>query len=148
MSSPNGHDLLRTRCEMAIDGGTRSKLTAGMRLVARYKGEQHVAEVIEGDEGTLKYRLTDGREFKSPSAAGSALMAGIACNGWRFWSLEGAGLVTESTPVRNTAAGAAQTPHEGPAKVRPRCSRCGNQFVGPAQLAHHSANATRLCRAA
>jgi hypothetical protein len=34
------------------------------------------------------YRLEDGRQFKSPSSAASAVMGGIAANGWRFWSLE------------------------------------------------------------
>jgi hypothetical protein len=63
-------------------------LEAGTRLVARYKGQTHTAEVVQTEDG-LRYRLEDGREFKSPSAAGSAVMGGIACNGWRFWSLEG-----------------------------------------------------------
>jgi len=40
------------------------------------------------EEG-LRYRLEDGREFKSPSSAGSAIMGGSACNGWRFWSVAG-----------------------------------------------------------
>jgi hypothetical protein len=59
----------------------------GTRLVARYKGETHTAEVVSSDQG-VRYRLADGREFKSPSAAGSAVMGGIACNGWKFWALE------------------------------------------------------------
>ena len=63
-------------------------LKAGTRLVARYKGQEHTAEVVETEEG-LRYRLTDGREFKSPSSAGKAVMGGTACNGWRFWSLAG-----------------------------------------------------------
>ena len=63
-------------------------LKAGTKLVARYKGEEHTAEVVKTDEG-LRYRLADGREFKSPSSAGSAIMNGSACNGWRFWSVAG-----------------------------------------------------------
>ena len=63
-------------------------LEAGTRLVARYKGQTYSAEVVQTEEG-LRYRLEDGRDFKSPSAAGSAVMGGTACNGWRFWSLEG-----------------------------------------------------------
>ena len=66
-------------------------LEAGTRLVARYKKEEHTATVVEGEGGGLRYRLEDGREFKSPSAAGSAVMGGVACNGWRFWSLAGEG---------------------------------------------------------
>jgi hypothetical protein len=64
-------------------------LAAGTRLVARYKKQEHTATVVEGEQGGLRYRLEDGREFKSPSAAGSAVMGGVACNGWRFWSLAG-----------------------------------------------------------
>jgi len=63
-------------------------LEAGTRLVARYKGQTYSAKVVQTEDG-LRYRLEDGREFKSPSAAGSAVMGGVACNGWRFWSLEG-----------------------------------------------------------
>ena len=64
-------------------------LAVGTRLVARYKKQEHTATVVEGEGGGLRYRLEDGREFKSPSAAGSAVMGGVACNGWRFWSLAG-----------------------------------------------------------
>ena len=63
-------------------------LSIGTRLVARYKKVAYMAEVVEGEKGKLRYRLEDGREFKSPSAAGSAVMGGNACNGWSFWSLE------------------------------------------------------------
>jgi len=70
---------------MPIENG---ELTAGTRLVARYKGRDYSAEVVETEEG-LRYRLEDGREFKSPSSAGSAIMGGKACNGWRLWSLTG-----------------------------------------------------------
>ena len=45
--------------------------------------------MVAGDDGKLRFRLADGREFGSPSAAGSAVMGGISCNGWRFWSLAG-----------------------------------------------------------
>ena len=66
-------------------------LEPGTKLVARYKGAEHRCEVVAGKEEGSKprYRLPDGREFTSPSAAGSAVMDGVACNGWRFWSLEG-----------------------------------------------------------
>jgi len=36
---------------------------------------------VKTDDG-IRYRLDDGRKFKSPSAAGSAVMGGKACNGW------------------------------------------------------------------
>jgi len=57
------------------------------RLVATYRKQQYRAEVVAGEDGKPRYRLEDGREFKSPSAAGSAIMAGRPCNGWTFWSI-------------------------------------------------------------
>ena len=63
-------------------------LAVGTKLVAQYKGKEYTAEVVKTEEG-IRYRLEDGREFKSPSSAGSAAMGGSACNGWRFWSLAG-----------------------------------------------------------
>src|SRR4030042_1623577 len=54
------------RCPMALEN---RNLEAGTRLVARYKGQTYSAEVVETEEG-LRYRLEDGHEFKSPSAAG------------------------------------------------------------------------------
>jgi len=75
----------------------------GTRLVARYKGETHTAEVVSSDQG-MRYRLADGREFKSPSAAGSAVMGGIACNGWRFWSLADAVAEKTKTPTKERQA--------------------------------------------
>lgn len=71
---------------MAIENRT---LEAGTRLVARYKGTTYVATVTADG----KYEM-DGKEYGSPSAAGSAVMDGKACNGWRFWSIEG----TEPAP--------------------------------------------------
>jgi hypothetical protein len=75
-------------------------LSVGTKLYARYKGATHTAEVIEKD-GKPGYQLADGREFKSPSAAGTAV-TGLACNGWAFWSVGEPG---ENTgPVTNTKA--------------------------------------------
>jgi hypothetical protein len=70
--------------EVAIEN---RMLAAGTRLVGRYKKQDHFAEVVQAEDGGVRYRLGDGREFKSLSAAGSAVMGGVACNGWRFWSL-------------------------------------------------------------
>ncbi len=65
-------------------------LKPGTVLEARYKKAQHRCEVVAGEEGKVRYRLKDGREFSSPSAAASAVMGGAAANGWRFWSIAGA----------------------------------------------------------
>jgi len=61
-------------------------LEAGTSLAARYKGTTYTCEVVQTEEG-LRYRLEDGKEFKSPSSAASAVMGGMAANGWRFWGL-------------------------------------------------------------
>ena len=52
-------------------------------------------------EDGIVYRLADGKEFKSPSSAGSEVMGGSACNGWRFWSLEDA--EKPATPIKTRA---------------------------------------------
>ena len=62
-------------------------LAPGTQLKATYKKRTYTSEVVETEEGIF-YRL-DGKDHKSPSAAGRAVMGGIACNGWRFWSVEG-----------------------------------------------------------
>jgi hypothetical protein len=67
-------------------------LPVGTRLVAKYKGQTFRAQKeadgfrLEWPEG---WELPTDKLFKSPSAAGSAVMGGTACNGWRFWSIEG-----------------------------------------------------------
>ncbi len=68
---------------------TNRELVAGTKLVGRYKGQQHAVLVV-GDANTgFGYELDDGTIFKSLSAAGSAVMNGVSCNGWRFWSVMG-----------------------------------------------------------
>ena len=63
-------------------------LEPGTKLIAKYKKEEYKAEVIAGEDGKVKYRLADGREFKSPSSAGALPITNKACNGWAFWSVE------------------------------------------------------------
>ena len=62
-------------------------LKPGTKLWVTYKKQEYKAEVIAGEEGKVRYRLADGREFKSPSSMGTAV-TGKACNGWTFWSVE------------------------------------------------------------
>ena len=62
-------------------------LEAGTKLIAKYKKEEYRAEVVTGEARKVKYRLADGREFKSLSSAGTSITT-KACNGWNFWSIE------------------------------------------------------------
>jgi hypothetical protein len=78
-------------------------LKPGTTLVARYRKKEYRADVVAGKEGKVVYRLTDGREFTSPSAAGSAVMGGTACNGWRFWTPEGAEGATKASTTPTAA---------------------------------------------
>ena len=72
-------------------------LTKGTKLVGRYHKQAYSCEVVEDAEGKLRYHLEDGREFKSPSAAGMAI-TGHACDGWMFWSLQ----MEETAPAPET----------------------------------------------
>ncbi len=72
-------------------------LTKGTKLTGRYHKQSYSCEVAENAEGKLMYRLQDGREFKSPSAAGMAI-TGHACDGWKFWSLQ----TEENAPAPET----------------------------------------------
>jgi hypothetical protein len=65
------------------------ELAPGTKLVGTYKKTAYVCEVVSTPEGETRYRLEDGKLFKSPSSAAKAVMNGISANGWRFWSLEG-----------------------------------------------------------
>ena len=58
-------------------------LTKGTKLTGRYHKQSYSCEVVENAEGKLLYRLEDGREFKSPSAAGKAI-TGHSCDGGSF----------------------------------------------------------------
>ncbi len=108
-------------------------LKDGMRLVARYKGETWTAEVGMTEEG-LRIRLEDGRLFKSVSSAGSAVMGGNACNGWRFWSLAGEAAAPTEAPKKKTKReanpgnGLIQRMEDG----RYFCSACMEAFDAPA----------------
>ena len=62
-------------------------LTVGTRLIGKYHKQQYTCQVIQAEGDKLRYKLEDGREFKSPSAAGMAI-TGHACDGWHFWSVE------------------------------------------------------------
>jgi hypothetical protein len=105
-------------------------LAVGTKLVARYKGKEYTAEVVEAQEG-LRYRLEDGKEFKSLSSAGSAVMGGSACNGWRFWSLEGG---EEAKPKKAAKKAAKASGNPGFKRLddgRYFCDSCMEAFDAP-----------------
>ena len=84
-------------------------LKPGTRLTGSYKKQDYFCDVVEAEdektrENVVRYRLEDGREFKSPSSAASAVMGGKAVNGWRFWSLADAGGAEQPIPAGTTAA--------------------------------------------
>ena len=88
-------------------------LKPGTVLTARYKGKDHRAEVVKTKDG-LRYKLEDGQEYKSPSSAGAAVKGGgKTCDGWEFWSVEGA------PPVPRRGQHKAQPQAEKPAAAKP-----------------------------
>ena len=104
-------------------------LTAGTRLVARYKGKEHVCEVVQTEDG-IAYRL-EGKDYNSPSSAGRVVTGGVAVNGWRFWSLDG-----ELKPAREKKAAkapktttAAKTPAKRATKApaKPKAAKKGGK---------------------
>ncbi len=97
---------------------TDRNLKPGTRLTARYKKKVYAAEVIGGKDGKVRFRLADGREFDSPSAAGKGVMGGVACNGWRFWSLGNGGAPTEA-PRAHTGADSASPAGRSPTTATP-----------------------------
>jgi Protein of unknown function (DUF2924) len=102
MASPNRRAKQRSK-DMPIEN---REIAAGTVLTARYKKADRTCEVVETPDG-LRYRLDDGSDHKSPSSAGKAVTGG-ACNGWVFWSVQGA----EPTPR------ATKPKAEKPAKVK------------------------------
>ncbi len=107
------------------------ELRDGMKLAAKYKGETWTAEVGQTEDG-LRIKLEDGRGFKSPSAAGSAVMGGSACNGWRFWSIAG----EESEKPKKAKKGAGKKPEQNGLVQRLDdgrffCSACQEAFEAP-----------------
>jgi hypothetical protein len=81
----------------------RDAVVAGTKLTATYKKQDYVCTVEAGADGKLAF-LFNGKSYNSPSSAGTAVI-GTACNGWRFWSVEGASPV----PAEVTPASAAKT---------------------------------------
>jgi len=82
---------LHGRRDMAIE--IQCRADAG---VPEHWKQERTCEVVQTDDATpgsaqsgVRFRLDDGTEHRSPSSAGKQAMGGVACNGWRFWSLQG-----------------------------------------------------------
>ena len=97
---------------MAIE---KQEFTVGTKLTGRYKKQDYTCAVVQAEDG-MRYRLQDGREFKSLSAAGMAITGG-AVNGWRFWSLTGAAGEPGAQEAESTPPEAPATPTGGKHKV-------------------------------
>jgi hypothetical protein len=104
-------------------------VVAGTKLVAKYKGEHWMIEVLPGEPKTYGFvgkRPSEAAQvYKSPSSAGSAVMGGTACNGWRFWSLDGGAAQTEPARTKKEKAPTARS--KAAAKPRKIIYRDPNQ---------------------
>ncbi len=116
-------------------------LATGTKLVARYKGHEYRCVVVagEGDKRGYKMECPDhpdlhGKEFKSPSSAGSAVMGGSACNGWRFWSVAGS---EKAKPKKTSKKAEKENANPGNGLIermedgRYFCSACQEAFEAP-----------------
>lgn len=77
-------------------------LAAGTKLVARYRGQEHTVLVVGDAKTGLGFELDSGTIYKSLSSAGKAVMNGVACNGWRFWSRAGEEAPAPATKAKPT----------------------------------------------
>ncbi len=120
------------------------KLEAGTRLAARYKGQTYKCLVTAGEGDKVGFKLDcpdhpdlDGKEFRSPSSAGSAVMGGVACNGWRFWSLEGQEPAPKEPKGKGKAKGKGRK--AGSNGTKTTCGECGEEFPSAVEASEHMA---------
>ena len=121
-------------------------LTKGTKLTGRYHKQSYSCDVVENAEGKLRYKLEDGREFKSPSAAGMAV-TGHSCDGWKFWSLqteetaptetkeqtpEPAQNVTKTDPKKTGVFLVPNQKGVPEGQIRWHCRECGKSFTASA----------------
>jgi hypothetical protein len=152
----------RTKSLKEVRDDEDRKVKVGTRLVAKHKGKEYRCEAVAAEEGKVRYRLADGREFTSPSSAGSAVMGGVACNGWRWWSVDGQEPARQAPSAPKSAKTAAAKPKAGKkAKARAKakkhlkvaggsngeplapvekpinCGDCGQEFPSSREAADH-----------
>lgn len=94
-------------------------LPPGTTLTAKFKKQDFSCEVIQLDDGKLAFRHA-GKDYSSPSAAGSAVMGGTACNGWRFWSVAGEDAPKREMPAKAEAPAPKAKTRKPAAKKRVR----------------------------
>ena len=138
-------------------------LKPGMVLEATHKKKDYRCEVVKGEEGKLIYRLPNGKEFTSPSRAGTEVMGGVACNGWRFWSVAGSAkpkaakaatkattrtTVAKKTPKKAKRAtkakpvvGGANGEESAPVEKPVNCGECGQEFPTSREAGDHMRDA-------
>src|SRR5688572_15036373 len=115
---------------------TDRKLKPGMQLKGRYKQQEYLCNVEAGGEDKLAFVLEDGRGFKSPSSAASALMEGKAVNGWLFWSLAGQAPAAQAPRFEHKKSALTRVIYRMPnqkgvaeGKERWYCNGCKKAFV-------------------
>src|SRR5438105_2349184 len=120
---------LKRRCQAPWRSRTATS-ASGPSSTRGTRGRPTRPKSLRKEDATF-YRLADGREFKSLSAAGTAITE-KACNGWAFWSVgdgaENTGPVSSSRvrpPAKSTI-----TPAPKP-QVKPR-GRKGQTAEPPA----------------
>ena len=109
-------------------------LEVGTRLVANYKKRAYVCTVESAEEGEgVVFVLEDGKRFKSPSAAGSAVMGGKAVNGWRFWTVEGSEpkTGTQAEPTAKTGRMSAKAVTKKAAKPKRNSRKTKHRMIRP-----------------
>ena len=122
-------------------------LTKGTKLTGRYHKQSYTCEVVENAEGKLRYRLEDGRELKSPSAAGMAI-TGHASDGWVFWTVqteEAAPVVNEATPAVEPSQNAEPIAEPAPTAVKVDLKKTG-VFLVPNQKGVPEGQIRWFCR--
>lgn len=95
----------------------------GTKLVGTHKKATYLCEVVTTAEGEIRYQLSDGRQFRSPSSAAKAVMNGVSANGWRFWSVA-SGAIAAS---KHALPRAPSSPTAGASKARLQIKKVANQ---------------------
>jgi hypothetical protein len=109
---------------------TNRNLSPGTRLVAKYRGQDHHALILDAGDVFLQREIEDttpiaDRTYKSLSKAANAI-TGNSVNGWRFWS------IAEIQPPTDEEEEAWQLgPNDAPGlEDEPRtCAFCGAQMA-------------------